>query len=393
MKRLAIITTHPIQYNSPLFQQLTKSKEIQIKVFYTWENSQFEKFDSGFGRKITWDIPLLEGYEYAFIKNVSKKQDSKHFFRIKNPGLNKEISEWKADAILVYGWTFYSHLKAMIFFKGKIPVFFRGDSTLLDEKPGIKSFIRKIVLKCIYSFIDYAFYVGTNNCDYYLLYGLKKDQLFFAPHSIDNKRFANITQEQVEKIKEWKRHLGISEKSIVILFAGKFERKKNPGIILEFAKYIANCGDYSDKSVHFIFIGNGILEDQLMIIASSLTNVHFFPFQNQSDMPLVYRLGDIFVLPSIYNETWGLAVNEAMACGLPVIVSDKVGCAIDLVQNRNAGFCFRHNNFDDFKSILIKFISNIKRGKEMGDFGRESIKEWSIEITANKMIETFIKKI
>ena len=131
MRNLAIITSHPIQYNAPLFKLISERKKIKIKVFYTWEQSKEKVFDEKFGKEINWDIPLLEGYDYTFVKNISKKPNSGSFKGVINPTLNKEIENWKADAILVFGWNHHSHFKAMRYFKGKIPVYFRGDSTLL----------------------------------------------------------------------------------------------------------------------------------------------------------------------------------------------------------------------------------------------------------------------
>src|SRR3954468_9613942 len=112
-KKLAIVTTHPIQYNAPLFRLMSEQgSSFSIKVFYTWSQSRESVFDKEFGRPVEWDIPLLEGYEYAFVDNVSSKPGSHHFKGIVNPTLTKVIGEWEPDAILVYGWSYSSHLKA-----------------------------------------------------------------------------------------------------------------------------------------------------------------------------------------------------------------------------------------------------------------------------------------
>ncbi|HXO74089.1 MAG TPA: glycosyltransferase, partial [Puia sp.] len=169
MKRLAIITTHPIQYNAPWFRMLAQSNRLLVKVFYTWEQSQQgSKFDPGFGKKIEWDIPLLEGYEYCFVKNTAAEPGTHHFKGVINPTLNKEVESWNPDAVLVFGWSFSSHLACMRYFKGRIPVLFRGDSTLLDDKPGVKKWLRRVFLRWVYRFIDYALYVGINNKNYFL---------------------------------------------------------------------------------------------------------------------------------------------------------------------------------------------------------------------------------
>ncbi|RZL41586.1 MAG: glycosyltransferase family 1 protein, partial [Pedobacter sp.] len=158
MKKLAIIITHPIQYYAPVFKLL--AAQCNLKVFYTWGLEGAEaKVDKGFNQKIIWDIPLLEGYEYAFLKNKAKEQGSHHFMGMKNPSIISKINNFNPDAILVYGWAYQSHLKVLRYFKGKIPIWFRGDSHLLDSKPLWKKLARKALLTWVYSYIDKAFYV------------------------------------------------------------------------------------------------------------------------------------------------------------------------------------------------------------------------------------------
>ena len=139
MKKLAIISTHPIQYNAPLFTLLYTRNKISIKVFYTWgEEVLKNKFDPGFGKTIEWDIPLLQGYDYCFVKNRAKNKGSHHYKGIDNPTLISEMVAWDPDAILVYGWSFKSHLKALRYFHKRRPVFFRGDSISIEQKNIIK---------------------------------------------------------------------------------------------------------------------------------------------------------------------------------------------------------------------------------------------------------------
>ncbi|MBN2891864.1 MAG: glycosyltransferase family 4 protein [Bacteroidales bacterium] len=369
MRKLAIIITHPIQYYSPLFKLLAERNKIQIKVFYTWEQSKEKVFDQKFGREIKWDIPLLDGYDYAFVKNISKNPGSGTFNGVVNPTLISEIEEWKANAILVFGWNHHSHFKAMRYFKGKIPVYFRGDSTLIDEVSGIKTVLRRIWLKFVYRYVDFAFYVGQNNKKYFIKHGLKEEQLIFAPHAVDNQRFFDVFGEYLQKSQKWRKELGLSEKDIVFLFVGKFENKKNPLLLIEASKYFLQY--------KFLFVGNGELEKEMRVNAGE--NVLFLPFQNQSLMPIVYRLGDVFVLPSKGpGETWGLAVNEAMACGKPILVSDNVGCAVDLIENGENGFVFKSVNVSDFVEKIKLFENNLvffgeKSLKKIGDWSFKKI--------------------
>ena len=384
-KRLAIISSHPIQYNAPLFILLSHSELIDLKVFYTFSQGKEQVFDKDFGKQIKWDIPLLEGYSYEFAENISSRPGLDHFRGIINPGLTKAIAQWKPDAILVYGWNYHSHLKVMRHFKGRVPVYFRGDSTLLDEQGGMKSILRRILLKWIYSHVDGAFFVGTNNKKYFLAHGFKEEELFFAPHAIDVRRFS-IDKELEEKATIKREELGIGKDETVILFAGKFEPKKDPlSLVRAFKKH-------EKAGVRLLLVGNGILEDELRKLAGNDRRILFLPFQNQSAMPAVYAMADLFVLPSQGpGETWGLAVNEAMAAGKAILASNKVGCSADLIREGRNGYVFEAGNLTDLEKKLSDLLSSTDILREMGRNSREMISSWSYEHVCKSIVDQVTK--
>ncbi|MEI7499044.1 MAG: glycosyltransferase family 4 protein [Bacteroidota bacterium] len=373
-KKLAIITSHPIQYNAPLFAMLARSELLDIKVFYTWSQSRETLFDKDFGKAILWDIPLLEGYPYEFVENVSKTPGPVGYRGIVCPGLNKMIKNWGADALLVYGWNYHAHYHAMKHFKGHIPVWFRGDSTLLDDTGGLKQMLRRIILSYVYRKADYAFFVGENNRQYYLKHGFHDNHLFFAPHAIDNRRFSDPTGTMLQDAEKWRSEIGIGSEDMVVVFVGKFEPKKNPILLLEAAKKL------NKPDVHFVFVGNGILEEQMKTIAAGNKIIHFLPFQNQSRIPVVYYMADILALPSQGpGETWGLVVNEAMACGKAILVSNKSGCAIDLVIPGENGYIMASGNADQCASLLNKMTESREQTRLMGESSMRLIASWSFE--------------
>ena len=196
MKKLAIITTHPIQYNAPWFKLLAERDVIDLKVFYTWSQSQEKVIDRNFNQEITWDIPLLEGYDYEFVENIASKPGSHHFLGINNPELIGKVEKYQPDYLLVFGWNFISNLRLMHHFKGKIPIIFRGDSTLLDDQPGLKTLLRRTILKFVYRYVDKALYVGDANKAYFLAHGFKREDLIYAPHAIDIDRFMDAEKIQ-----------------------------------------------------------------------------------------------------------------------------------------------------------------------------------------------------
>jgi len=315
MKRLAILSTHPIQYNAPLFRMLAQEASIDLKVFYSKKTAQV-RFDKDFGQEVIWDVPLTEGYAHESFDAQEKTGRDQ---------LMAAIESFNPSALLVYGWNFDGHIAAMRHFHGSVPVWFRGDSTLLDPLPFWKRTMRKLSLNWVYRFVDRAFYVGQPNKRYFLWCGLKEDQLTYAPHAVDNEFFMANDERRKKEALDIRLELGIDAEATVFLFAGKLEAKKQP---LELAGAFASL----HSKAHLIYVGSGMLDDELKERFESNSNIHFVGFQNQSKMPIWYRVGDILCLPSKGpGETWGLAVNEALASGCAALVTDKVGCAEDLV--------------------------------------------------------------
>ena len=386
MKKLAIISTHPIQYNAPLFRLLSERKNLTIRIFYTWGRAVLEnKYDPGFGKHITWDIPLLEGYEYTFVNNIAQNPGSHHFKGIDNPTLIDEVKNWGASAVLVYGWSFKSHLKLMRYFHGKIPVLFRGDSISTALANPIKNVLRNLFLRWVYKHVDVAFYVGTKNKNYFKENGLRPQQLIFAPHAVDNQRFIGSTINRTNS-NIWRNQLGISDSAITILFVGKLEPKKDPQILKKAFSEVSQTG------LHLIYVGNGILESELKDGIVDATNIHFIDFQNQQKMPEVYALADLVVLPSKGpGETWGLAINEAMAAGKAVLVSDACGCAEDLVEESLNGYIFKHGEVSDLVNKLKILTTNKGILQKMGTCSAEKILNWSLQEVATSIEKTCIK--
>ncbi len=397
-KKLAIIVTHPIQYYAPVFKLI--AKKLELKVFYTAGDMSLNNYDHGFKKKIEWDIPLLNDYNYEFLENTSKSKGSHHFKGIVNPDAIQQIKEYQPDAILIYGWAYKSHLKIIRYFKNRIPIYFRGDSTILDHQSNFRSILRPIFLKWVYSHVDKAFYVGNANKSYFKKYGLKEHQLIFAPHAIDNERFIADRKQEAELIRK---EFGIKSEDIIILFAGKLEQKKNPDLLLEAfiemtyeseiqrQKSEVKKVDILSKGIcsplieiqkarfHLLFVGNGELEKSLKYKTASLNlkNIHFLDFQNQTQMPAIYQSCDLFCLPSKGpGETWGLAVNEAMAAGKAVIVSNKVGCGVDLVNSEN-GKIFQSGNLKDLTEKLIALTNDKEALNKMGENSLKHIQDWS----------------
>jgi glycosyltransferase involved in cell wall biosynthesis len=391
MKRvkLAIVCSHPIQYYAPVFRRHAHSESVLPRVFYTWsQTADGPVYDPDFGARFAWDIPLLEGYDYRFVKNTAKEPSPTRFFGVRTPHLAYEVVDWGADAILVYGWNTLSHLSTLMRFKGRIPVLFRGDSTLIDHMSPPRLVARKLYLRWVYSHVDVAIAVGQNNRDYFMWCGIPSERIAFAPHSVDTVRFADPDGTRTRRALEWRTQLGVPEQSLVLVFAGKFTAKKDPLLLLEAFAAL-------DRPAHLVFVGSGELENPLRQQARGRSNVHFLPFQNQSDMPSIYRLGDIFVLPSRGpGETWGLAMNEAMASGCPVIAGSRVGGARDLIIPGETGWMFESGNLHALIGVLKSALSTGRDAlARMGQAARRSSDRWSTEAAARGIEDAAVRAV
>ncbi|MDN5289009.1 MAG: glycosyltransferase family 4 protein [Mucilaginibacter sp.] len=381
LPRLAIITTHPIQYYAPVFKLLHQRGHLAINVFYTWGRTSLTKYDPDFGQQVDWDIPLLEGYPYQWVENTASNPGSHHFKGIVNPGLIAQINQWQPTAILIFGWAYASHLRALVYYKGKLPVCFRGDSTLLDQTNGLRTVLRTIFLKWVYSHVEHSFYTGINNKAYFKKHGLKEEQLSFAPHAIDNDRFA---EDHFTEATGLRNSLGISASDMLILFSGKLEDKKDPVLLLQ-AFLQLNL-----PHVHLLFAGSGALKSTLQQRIQGNKHIHFIDFQNQGYMPVVYQACDLYCLPSKGpGETWGLAVNEAMACGKAIVVSDKVGCAADLVKKDN-GIIVKSQSLNELLTTLQYFTGNPARLRKFGRQSAQIISDYSFLAVARAIEQAIL---
>jgi glycosyltransferase involved in cell wall biosynthesis len=378
--RLAIVVSHPIQYYVPLYRRLAIRDDLEPRVFYTWHAAADSHSDYGFKREFKWDIPLTEGYNFEPVPNKARFPGTHHFWGLRNPELVGRVLTWKPDAVHITGYAFASHLNAIRQFHSRgVAVLFRGDSHLLDQQPGIRWQLKRFLLGRIYRRVCACLYVGKNNYDYYRNVGVPDFRLFYCPHSIDVERFSEPNEELEAKAKSWRRELRIPPAARVILFAGKFENKKRP---LELMQAVAGM-----KNPHLVLvmIGNGMLEKEINSFAAQYPEkFRVLPFQNQSQMPLVYRLGDIFTLPSSFGETWGLAVNEALASGRRVLISDKVGCSPDLVKSVEDGEVFATDDWNDFEVKLRKLLS--QRSDSPGL--RQRAKDFDIPETEAALVAT-----
>ncbi len=345
--RLAIILSHPVQYYSPWFRWLRAHTSLDFRVFYLWKFGVTAQRDPQFEATFEWDVDLLAGYDSEFVPNVARDPGTHHFGGLDNPELTARLAVWRPEAILLFGYNWRSHQRVLWWARRRgVPLLFRGDSHLLGRTQ--LPVFRRLLLRLLYRQFAAITCVGAANRDYFRALGVPDRKLFFAPHSVNAGHF-NTTDPAVRATADRLRaELGLTGKRVV-LFAGKFQARKQPVELLRAFLRVATPEDA------LVFVGDGAEKTRLTTLAaaSPAACVRFLPFANQTEMPARYLLADIFALPSQgYYETWGLAVNEAMHLGVPCLVSDLVGCQRDLVQPGETGWVFPAENQEALAATL-----------------------------------------
>jgi glycosyltransferase involved in cell wall biosynthesis len=345
---LAILTTHPIQYQVPLWKKLAARKKIPFKVFYMSDQGLKARFDSGFSKSLLWDIDLLSGYECEFLNTYrGPRFDSFWGLRLKR-GFARLLREMDAGVLWIQGWQVAAYWQAVFAARqAGIEVWLRGETNTRSNAGGMGRQFKRPLLCELLRRVDKFLYVGEANRQFYLIQGIVMERLAPAPYCVDNSRFATaaaaVRPERHRIREEW----GIPPEAFCFLFAGKFISKKRPFDLIEAARRLQHT--LQGKKIHLLWVGTGELGRQLRQACHSCfdaekgelgnaldsrngPNASFVGFLNQSEISRAYVAADCLVLPSDAKETWGLVVNEAMASGLPCIVSSVCGCVEDLVE-------------------------------------------------------------
>lgn len=372
--KIVILASHPIQYQAPFFKELSKEENIDLTVFFCSDFGLKEYKDEGFGKEFKWDIPLLEGFKYEFLQNISLFPSVARFLGLVNPDIIEKISKKEFNAIWIHGWANCTNWLAMLtaFFCG-VPVLMRGESNLLNKQPLWKRAIKRILFAWLFKQISGFLAIGKYNKEFYKHYGVPEEKIHLVPYAINNKFFISKANELLFTKNEIRDKYEIPKDLPVVLFCGKLIKAKCPIDLLKAFEMLSK-----EVKSALIFVGDGTLRQSLESYANnnSINNVYFMGFKNQAELPEFYALSDVLVLPSEF-EPWGLVVNEAMCFGLPVIVSDKVGAGGDLVKEGINGFVYPWGNIN-LLCEKLKFI--LKDKNPCADFKENSldlVKSWS----------------
>jgi glycosyltransferase involved in cell wall biosynthesis len=376
--RLAIVTSHPIQYAAPLYAYLSRDPALAVTVLYCSDFSLRGARDEGFGQNVAWDVDLLAGYDSVFLGERARTRSVGGFWSLVCPELAWELRRGRYDAVWLHGQQFAAYVLAFLAAKLRgIAVLTRGDTHLGLTRSPLRAALRGALLGAQYRFIDGFLAVGSKNHDYYRALGVPEQRIFRVPFSVDNERFTRQASLSAARRRAERAWLGVTDERPIVLYASKLMPRKHPDDLLRAAARLLVAG----HPLHVVIAGSGELEPELRRLAAGLEiepHVRFTGFVNQSQLPALYAACDVFVLPA-EDEPWGLCVNEVMCAGLPVVVGRDVGCVPDLVEPGVNGALCTPGEPVSLADALQPIVMDAGLRRRMGEASRRRIASWDYE--------------
>jgi glycosyltransferase involved in cell wall biosynthesis len=352
--RVLAIATHPVQYMAPVFRRMAAHPKFDLQVAYCSLRGAEEGHDPEFGATVKWDVPVLEGYSWTHEPN--RGDGSESFWGWRNPGIGKRIREGGYDAVLCFtGYvraTFWMAWRAARW--SNTAFLFGTDTVTLAPRDGRawKSAVKRIVWPWLFRLADQVIVPSSGSRDLMLSLGLPAERVTLTPYSVDNDWW--MGQATAVDRGAVRAAWGATPCEAVVLFCAKLQPWKRPADLLQ---AFARAGL---SNAVLVIAGEGPLHEELEKLADSLgiaSRVRFLGFVNQSQLPAIYAAADVMVLPSEY-EPFAVVVNEAMCCGCPVIASDQVGAARDLVAPVRKDFVYPARDVAALAELLKKALSD-----------------------------------
>jgi glycosyltransferase involved in cell wall biosynthesis len=382
--KLAIVASHPIQYQAPLFRALARDPRLDVTVYYCWDFGVSEPgYDKELGVKLKWDVPLLEGYNHVLLENLSPAPGPSFFGQI-NPSIVGELKKNKYDAVLVHGYTtatsWLVHLSQ--WYTGA-RVIMRGEADMGKLNGPLKNAAKSLILEALFRIVPAFLFSYRLNREFFMHYGVPEEKLFFFPCAVDNDFFGRKFGELKKKKNEIKKSIGMKNlKAPTFIFIGKLMKRKRTFDILKACELLGGKADFN-----LIFIGDGEdrrgLEDYVR--ERGMKNVYFLGFKNQSEIPLYYAVSDVLLLPSEFDPS-PKQVNEAMNFGIAFIVSDRVGTAPDLIVESGSGFIHRFGDVEAMARLMEKMITDRALLKKCRENSFRALGEWNYEKDADGLV-------
>lgn len=385
--RLAVVASHPVQYFTPLYRRLAQQPGIDLQVFFCRDFGVRSRYDRQFARTIRWDMDQLSGYAHRFLTNVSPIRDPFNPLHAINPGVFAEVLRG-FDALWVNGYMYPSNWLALAAAAARgTRLLMRSELWQLPrQRRTATQVVRDSVIRWWVRRADALLYIGQRNREAYLAYGALEEQLFFTPYSVDVDRLEAASRLGRSQRAALRSSLGIPPHAVVMLFVGKMTPRKHPEALIRLLE-----APQAGPNVHVVFAGSGPLEADIRreLGPRYASRATFLGFVNQSALADVYAAADVFVMPS-EGEPWGLVLNEAMAAGLPPVVSDAVGSVPDLITAGVTGYTFASGDWAQMATLASALATNPVLRAQIGTAAQARARAYSYEATVDGIVRALV---
>lgn len=321
--RVAIVVSHPIQHFCPLYRALAEDGRLDVRVLFASTAGSTAYFDKDFGRQVRWQADLLEGFRHEFLPGAEQATDLTR-------SLSHEALEARLDAFdpaAVVGYGFFHAISRATYRWGQRKgrrVLSIADSELRQPRSLASRLRKRLTVPYLLRQVDAFLTVGDCNEAYYRHYGARAEQLFRSPFPIDERALDATLSDRATWRRRVRATLGAADADCVALMVGKLTERKRPAdAVRALAAALALPG--GDR-LRLVLAGDGPERSAAEALAGQIGRgrVHFAGFVEVGDLPAHYVAADLLVHPSS-QDPHPLVISEAIYCGLPCVVSDRVG--------------------------------------------------------------------
>ena len=382
--RLAAVTSHPVQYQAPLFRQMAAHDGLDLTVFYGHDGSVAGELDRDFGLRVAWDTPLLDGYRSVFLQRRSYGLHGLQRLAA-DARIIAHLRRGHFDAVFIHSYatrlSFFAYLGALA---SRTPVLLRTESERLRPRALWVEALKQLALRLLFALTAGFLVIGKANRAFFEAYGVDPSRQFFTPYSVDNPYFSHQRQLVRPSRRELRQSHGWTDDVVVVGYSGKLIPRKGVDDLIDAVAALQDEG----LRVGLLLVGDGrdrvTLEERVR--ARNMKWTVFAGFKNQSELAASYICMDAFVLPS-RREPWGLVLNEAMLFGLPVLATNVVGAGLDLIEHGKNGYVFDVGNVGGLAQHLQHLARSADTRRQFGSHSETIVQRYSCDVCVGGILD------
>jgi glycosyltransferase involved in cell wall biosynthesis len=379
---VAVLAGAPVYYAASLYRRVAADPRVDLTAIFA-SSAGVRPGDLGFGEKVAWDVDPLAGYRSVFLSRADRTEVvGSSVFAYRDVDVVRVLLAGDYDVLWLQGYHSCTHLLAAATQRlRRRPLLLREEQTLLVPRPAWKRKLKRLLFRTLlHSAVPVP--IGTESERWFRANGLG-GPAFIAPYAVENSAFQSRAVNDPAGRLALRRSFGVADDAgPIVLFAGRMIASKQLELLIEAFRRVRG-----GRRCTLLLVGNGKLEASLRdrVDRERIPDVVFAGFRNQSEIASAYACADMLALPSL-SETWGLVVNEAMNFGLPVVVSDRVGSATDLVRDGATGFVVDHRSPAELADRLALLVDDPALRDRLGRNGKTLVAGWNHDVAADSVL-------